>query len=91
MAGFGDRWNYRCRVKFVLSLCTGFLGLVLRPHAGGRAAPTITTQPYNTGAGRFTHPTQDARPHAAQPRSSEIPENITILPGRTEITLENSD
>ena len=44
-----------CQIRDVNANFGSFYGR-MRPD---EPSPTITTQPYNTGAGRFTHPSQD--------------------------------
>ncbi len=44
-----------CQMRDVNANFGSFYGR-MRPD---EPSPTITTQPYNTGAGRFTHPSQD--------------------------------
>lgn len=44
-----------CQIRDVNASFGSFYGRM----RADEPAPTITTQPYNTGAGRFTHPTQD--------------------------------
>lgn len=75
-----------CQLRDVNASFASFYGRM----RADEPSPTITTQPYNTGAGRFTHPTQDRGLTLREAAILQGFPNDFIFTGPDEkITLEN--